>query len=288
MAKGKTIRPSYYNDEDDISSDEEFTYRKSKSRSRHLRAHDDSDDELSSISFGALNRAQSKLLGAQEDEDDDEEESSDEFFEDSDSDGPPDETSSYPKNQSKQTKKKNKHAPAEASSKRPVSKIRDIPGLPSRRDQTLHTDIRFDAAYGKADLRRARKDYAFLDEYRALEIANMEAMLLEDKKKNRLNDEEREEMKVQLQSLKSRMDTLKNRDLEEQVLKGYKKQHMDDFKAGKVNKPFFLKRSDKRKILQKAKFDSMKPKQREKAMERKRKKRLGKEFKQLEFRSSNR
>ncbi|RCK63445.1 rRNA biogenesis protein RRP36 [Candida viswanathii] len=289
MAKGKTIRPSYYDDEDDMSSDEEFTYSKSKSKSRQLRSHDDSDDdELSSISFGALNRAQSKLLSAEEKEDDGEEESSDEFFEDSDSDGPPEETSSHSKNQSKKTQKKNKHAPAEASSKRPVSKIRDIPGLPSRRDQTLHTDIRFDAAYGKADLRRARKDYAFLDEYRALEIANMEAMLREDKKKNRLNDEEREEMKVQLQSLKSRMDTLKNRDLEEQVLKGYKKQQMDDFKAGKVNKPFFLKRSDKRKILQKAKFDSMKPKQREKAMERKRKKRLGKEFKQLEFRSSTR
>ena len=39
---------------------------------------------------------------------------------------------------------------------------------------------------------------------------------------------------------------------------------MESFKEGKVNKPYFLKRSDKRKILQKAKFDSMKPKQREK------------------------
>lgn len=107
-------------------------------------------------------------------------------------------------------------------------------------------------------------------------------------KKNRLNDDEREEIKLQLQSLKSRMDTLKNRDLEESILKNYKKQQMDDFKSGKVNKPYFLKRSDKRKVLQKAKFDSMKPKQREKAMERKRKKRLGKEFKQLEFRPNNR
>ena len=49
---------------------------------------------------------------------------------------------------------------------------------------------------------------------------------------------------------------------------------MESFKEGKVKKPYFLKRSDKRKILQKTKFDSMKPKQREKAMERKRKKRL--------------
>ncbi len=282
----KTIRPSYY-DDDDISSEDDFTYSlKTNKKSRG----DEEDDELSSISFGALNRAQAKLLKRDSDDDEEEEEeeesADDGFFEDSDSDGPPEESSSSNRHGNNDKKKKNKHAPSESSSKRPVSRIRDIPGLPSRREQTLHTDIRFDAAYGKADLRKIRKDYAFLDDYRKQEISNMEGILRD--KKNRLNDDEREEIKLQLQSLKSRMDTLKNRDLEESILKNYKKQQMDDFKSGKVNKPYFLKRSDKRKVLQKAKFDSMKPKQREKAMERKRKKRLGKEFKQLEFRPNNR
>lgn len=83
------------------------------------------------------------------------------------------------------------------------------------------------------------------------------------------------------------MDTLKNHDLETQILKEYKKKQYLDVKEGKSSQPYFLKRGDKRKILQKAKYDSMKPKQREKAMERKRKKRLGKEFRQLEFRSRN-
>ncbi|KAK6897488.1 rRNA biogenesis protein RRP36 [Candida tropicalis] len=281
----KTIRPSYY-DDDDISSEDDFTY---SSKTNKKSRGDEEDDELSSISFGALNRAQAKLSKRDSDDDDEEEEeesADDGFFEDSDSDGPPEESSSSNRHGNNDKKKKNKHAPSESSSKRPVSRIRDIPGLPSRREQTLHTDIRFDAAYGKADLRKIRKDYAFLDDYRKQEISNMEGILRD--KKNRLNDDEREEIKLQLQSLKSRMDTLKNRDLEESILKNYKKQQMDDFKSGKVNKPYFLKRSDKRKVLQKAKFDSMKPKQREKAMERKRKKRLGKEFKQLEFRPNNR
>lgn len=44
-----------------------------------------------------------------------------------------------------------------------------------------------------------------------------------------------------------------------------------------------MKKSEKRKVVQKWKFDHMKAKQREKVMERKRKKRLGKEFKQFEF-----
>ena len=58
-------------------------------------------------------------------------------------------------------KKKNKHAPSESSSKRPVSRIRDIPGLPSRKQQTLHTDIRFDAAYGKLIWPRQEKIMPF-------------------------------------------------------------------------------------------------------------------------------
>ena len=45
--------------------------------------------------------------------------------------------------------------------------------------------------------------------------------LLKDKK-SKLNDDEREEIKLQLQSLKSRMDTLKNRDLENSILSNYK------------------------------------------------------------------
>ncbi|EMG48089.1 RRP36 rRNA biogenesis protein RRP36 [Candida maltosa Xu316] len=269
MGKG---RPSYYDD----SSDEE-------SYSRYNReTNSDDDDDLSKISFGALNKAQSQIQRQSKYNNDvsDDEESNDFFESDSDSDGPPTEVSSKNSNNNN-SKKKSKHAPSESSSKRPVSKIRDIPGLPSRKSQTLHTDIRFDAAYGKADLNKARKNYAFLDDYRKQEIANMEKILAD--KKSKLHDYEKEEIKLQLQSLKSRMDTLKNRDLETQVLSNYKKRQMDDFKSGKVDKPYFLKRSEKRKVLQKAKFDSMKPKQREKTMERKRKKRLGKEFRQLEF-----
>lgn len=281
MSRGKTIRPSYYDEEE--SSQDELSHTLNKGRS-NIGSQSD-DEEMSKISFGALNRAQTKLNKHNQKhktQEDNYKSSEEEFFDsDSDSDGPPEETSS------KDTKKKkNKHAPSESSSKRPVSRIRDIPGLPSRKQQTLHTDIRFDAAYGKADLAKARKDYAFLDEYRKQEIANMESLLKD--KKSRLNDDEREEIKLQLQSLKSRMDTLKNRDLENSILSNYKKQQMESFKEGKVKKPYFLKRSDKRKILQKAKFDSMKPKQREKAMERKRKKRLGKEFRQLEFKPTNR
>ncbi|RLV90205.1 rRNA biogenesis protein RRP36 [Spathaspora sp. JA1] len=266
MAKYKTVRPKY----EDESSEEDIA------DNRRNNYSDEEDEELSKISFGALNAAQSKLKSYSDDED--------EFLE-SDSDSAPEETSSR-KHINKTNKKRSKHGPSEQSSKRPVSKIRDIPGLEVKKTG-LYTDIRFDAAYGKADLNRARRDYAFLDEYRQSEIKNMEQVLKDKKSANILRESQREEIKLELQSLKSRMDTLKNRDLENQILSSHKQKQLHDFKVGKSSNPYFLKRSEKRKILQKAKFDAMKPRQREKVMERKRKKRLGKEFKQLEFRQNH-
>lgn len=288
----KSMRPSY---NDDGFSDDEFT-------NSILTKRDEQDDSLESMTFGALNSAQNELLGkkkkkksiqteskkrkyseseSEEDSEDSEEES------DSDSDAPPQENSSrgktsrFQKNGEK--KKRSKHAPAETSSKKPVSRIREIPGLKSSKESTLYTDIRFDPAYGKADLRKTRKDYAFLDEYRQLEVKSMETMLKDKKSGQMLSNRDREEIQLQLQSLKSRLDTMKNRDLEEKILADHKRNQIKGFKDGQQNNPYFLKRSDKRKLIQKAKFDSMKASQREKVMERKRKKRLGKEFRQLEF-----
>ncbi|KAG7662626.1 RRP36 [[Candida] subhashii] len=297
MAKPKTIRPSYYDDAEESSGDE-LTYALS---SRQKEKEDDNDDELASISFGALNKAQSKILKksssktnkkskkskkeyVSESESSDEEEGS--FFESDSEDDAPRESSS--KKNSRRTiqdkSRRSKHAPAESSSKRPVSKIREIPGLESsNRHSSLYKDIRFDAAYGKADLIKARKDYSFLDEYRQSEIKQMESILRDKKSHLYLSEYELDEIRQNLQSLKSRLDTLKNRDLEHDILSQHKKQQLENFRVGKQQNPYFLKRSEKRKMLQKAKFDSMKPKQREKVMERKRKKRLGKEFKQLEF-----
>lgn len=251
---------------------------------------DESDDDLSSLSFGALNSAQKKLREQSEtqrppsrkslknqESDDSDSDSDDQFFEDK---------------KSKKTKdkksKRSKHAPAEASSKRPVPKIREIPGLKSAKDSTLYTDIRFDAAYGKADLNRVRKDYAFLDELRQKEIAEMKAVLKNDKLRRKMSQREIEDLELQVKSLQSRLDTLKNRDLSTKIISDHKKQQMEKMKKGEQVNPYYLKKSEQRKMIQKAKFETMKASQREKVMERKRKRKLGREFRQLEFREPQR
>lgn len=260
-----------------------------------LQPKEDSDDDFSSLSFGALNSAQQKLRQQDRptktsapdtsrpqrskrrnsDVDSDSENDSDEFFH-SDRKG---------SKGSKDKKPKNKHAPTESSSKRPVSKVREIPGLKSK-ESTLYSDIRFDAAYGKADWNRIRKDYAFLDDYRQTEIANMRRMLKDKKTALKMSQRDIDETELQIKSLQLRLDTLKNRDLANKIVGDHKRQQKEKMRKGEQVNPYYLKKSEQRKMIQKAKFDTMKASQREKVMDRKRKRRLGREFRELEFRGS--
>ncbi|ODV68501.1 DUF947-domain-containing protein [Hyphopichia burtonii NRRL Y-1933] len=271
----KTVRPSY---DDENESEDDFL------GSVLDKKEPQDDDEYSTLSFDALNKAQNQLSKNKTNKSKQpkgkskirESRSSDE-----------EEDISKQEELSKKEKKRNKHAPAESSTKKPVSRIREIPGLVTKKDSTLHTDIRFDPAYGKADLQKTRKNYSFLDDYRKEEIKQMES-ILKDKSKNRfLSEYEQGEIQHKLQSLKSRLDTMKNRDLEHEILANHKKEQMLKVKSGEQVNVYHLKKSEQRKLIQKAKFDSMKSSQREKVMERKRKRRLGKEFKQLEFRNNN-
>lgn len=254
-----------------------------------LERKEESDDDFSSLSFGALNSAQKKLSEQSEKSSSssdrkqkklsrnnakaDFNSNEDDFFEEN----------SQKKSKDKNAKR-NKHAPSEASSKRKVPRVREIPGLKSAKDSSLYTDIRFDAAYGKADLNRVRKDYAFLDELRQKEIREMKATLKNDKLRRKMSHQEIEEMEHQVKSLQSRLDTLKNRDLSNKIVTAHKKDQMAKMRTGEQVNPYYLKKSEQRKMIQKAKFDSMKSSQREKVMERKRKRKLGQEFRQLEFR----
>lgn len=243
-----------------------------------------SHEDMEEISFGALNSAQIKIQNEDENKrlrrnnDSDVSEGEEGDFFESDSDGPPEEASSKTTDQ----KTRSKHAPAEASAKRPVSRIRQIPGLETKSNSKFG-DIRFDPAFGKANEERIRKDYSFLNEYRQNELEQMQRMLKDKKLSRTMSAREREELEHQTQSLRSRLDSMKNKELEAQVLAEHKKQQKEKWKLGQQAAPYFLKKSEKRKLLQKAKFESMKAPQREKVMERKRKRRLGKEMRQLEF-----
>lgn len=295
----KNIKPSY--SDDDEQSGEDLGALLAQ-RGKNDSGSD--DDEINTLSFGSLKKADEQL----EDEERvlnkkkaekktkpkeqmvepkaQEKSYKEEGFNSSEEGSSDDDDGTFfeedeQRNTNKNSKKRRKHAPTEHSSKKRVSKIRDIPGLqqPKQVKAGIYQDVRFTKATGEAtDFSTIRKRYQFLDEYRESEIAEMEKLLKDSKFVSKLSSYEREEMEGKVRSMKSRLHSVKNRELEQKIVKDYEQQ----LNSGNKGR-FHLKKSEKRKVIQKWKFDNMKTKQREKVMERKRKKKLGKEFKQFEF-----
>ncbi|CDO93030.1 unnamed protein product [Kluyveromyces dobzhanskii CBS 2104] len=189
------------------------------------------------------------------------------------------ESDDEPTKTSRKRKGKGKHAPTESSSKKRIRTMRKIPGLDDNKGKSIYQDVRFDKALGKSDdLSKVRQRYKFLDEYREKEIKELDGMLHDRKFLSKIGDREKSKMEQQVKQMKSRLETVQVMEMEQKIVKDY------EAEINKNNKnKYHLKDSEKRKVIQKWKFEHMKGKQREKVMDRKRKKRLGKEFKQFEF-----
>ncbi|QPG76126.1 hypothetical protein FOA43_003512 [Brettanomyces nanus] len=120
---------------------------------------------------------------------------------------------------------------------------------------------------------RIRNDYNFLDEYREKEVLEMDKALKDNKLLGRMSEEEVEGLRYKDQSIKSRLGHLKEQKFEKNALSNYKEE------TGRK----WIKRGDRRKVVRVAKFESMSGKQRLKSMERKRKRKMGKEMRTFAF-----
>ena len=238
----------------------------------------------SQISFGALAKAQSSLpnvrrkkkgpRGRGDGDGGDDNDDSD----DSDDSGP-EEVSSTKQHQSKAKPKigrTNKHAPAEQSSKKPVTRRREVVAVP----QVAARDPRFDPTAGPVDEDKARRAYAFLDEYRDAEVARLQEAL---RKTPRADAAAREELKRALASMQNRRAAQRRRDDEKALLAEHRRREKDLVRQGKKSAPFYLKRSEQRKRLLVDRFAAMKGKQADRAIERRRKKLAAKEKKDMPF-----
>ena len=143
-------------------------------------------------------------------------------------------------------------APSEQSTKKPVSRIRSVPGIVPK-SASLYQDPRFDTALGKADMQKARRNYQFLDGYRESELGTLKQQL-----KNTKDNEERHMISKAIQSQKSRLETLKKRDEETEILSKLKNKKMS--------------RSKKREFVLKERFSRMSSKDVARTMEKRRRK----------------
>lgn len=166
-----------------------------------------------------------------------------------------------------------KHAPQEQSSKKPVSRRREAVHDNRRKAR----DPRFDTGLGgTVDEAKTRAAYSFLDDYRNSEIADLKAQIKKTK-----NLQIKEDLKRQLLSMESRKKARQRKDEEEQLLKEHRKKEKDLVAQGKT--PFYLKKGEQKKQLLTNRFDKMSKGQVDRAIERKRKKVAGKEKKELDF-----
>ncbi|OJD31546.1 rrna processing protein [Diplodia corticola] len=170
----------------------------------------------------------------------------------------------------KSKSRSSKHAPAVMTSKKPVSRKREV--LASKKRTAR--DPRFEALSGSLDSNQLKHNYAFLDQYRDSEMAELKASIKKTK-----NEEDKNILKRKLLSMESQKKAKDSKERHEKVVREHKKQERDAVKQGKT--PYFLKKSEVKQRALVDQFSNMKGKQRERLIERRRKKATAKERKNM-------
>jgi ribosomal RNA-processing protein 36 len=165
-----------------------------------------------------------------------------------------------------------KHAPTEISSKKAVSRKREVVPVAKRE----YRDPRFEPLVGEVDDSKIRKAYSFLDEYREDEMKELKSVI-----KTTKDEDAREKLKRALASMESRKKAQMRKDKEKEILDHHRKEEKELVKQGK--KPFYLKKSEQKKRVLLDQYGNLKGKQLDRVIERRRKKVEGKEKKKMPF-----
>lgn len=161
-----------------------------------------------------------------------------------------------------------KHAPAELSTKKAVSRKREV--VPTQK--TKHRDPRFEPLSGAVDEQRIKRNYSFLDTYRNSEILELKSAIRKSD-----DSEAKEKLKRALLSVESRKKAQEMKQQQQEVLRKQRKEEKEKIERGK--RPFYLKKADQKKQALLEKFEGMKARQIENVIERRRKKKAAKERK---------
>ncbi|KAK6220765.1 rRNA biogenesis protein rrp36 [Pestalotiopsis sp. IQ-011] len=248
---------------------------------------DDAEPALaaSQISFGALAKAQASLPAAsrrkhQKPGEDDDQNNSDGSG--SDSDSSPEEFDRHGKKTIKPVAgRAHKHAPAEMTSKKPVTRRRQVvegAGVARKagRDPRFGPPLQGTAADEERAQDALRRNYAFLGDYRDGEMKALRATV----KKTR-DPFEKGRLERELASMQSRKQAQERRDAERRVVEEHRKKEKELVRSGAKENPFYLKKSEQRKRVLTERFAGMKKRQVDKAIVRRRKKEVAKERKEL-------
>ena len=212
------------------------------------------ENDAASISFGALVKAQASLGKRKRSYGDGDYGDAHEALE--------------KKNVSRDFSRTSKHAPAELSSKKAVSRKREV--VPVQKKN--HRDPRFEPLSGPVDEEKTKKNYSFLDAYRDSEISEIKSAIRQTK-----DIEGKEKLRNTLVSMESRKKAQEMKEQQQEVLRKHRREEKEKIQQGK--KPFYLKKADQKQMALIERFESMKSKQIDKVIKRRRKKKAAKERK---------
>ncbi|KAL8805913.1 MAG: hypothetical protein Q9182_001694 [Xanthomendoza sp. 2 TL-2023] len=159
-----------------------------------------------------------------------------------------------------------KHAPAEMSSKKAVSRKRDV--VPTTKRDVR--DPRFERVGGTLDEAKARKNYSFLNGYRDSELLDLKIQIRQTK-----DGIAKERLKRSLLSMESRKKAQQMKDQEQEIQKSHRVKEKELVKQGK--RPFHLKKGEQKRMALLQRFEGIKGKRLGKIIERRRKKNAQKE-----------
>ncbi|KAL8813100.1 MAG: hypothetical protein Q9200_000516 [Gallowayella weberi] len=159
-----------------------------------------------------------------------------------------------------------KHAPAEMSSKKAVSRKREV--VPTTKRDIR--DPRFEPVSGTLDEEKARKNYSFLNGYRDSEMLDLKIQIRQTK-----DAVAKERLKRSLLSMESRKKAQQMKDQEQEIQKSHRVKEKELVKQGK--RPFYLKKGEQKRLALLQRFEGIKGKRLGKVIERRRKKNAQKE-----------
>jgi ribosomal RNA-processing protein 36 len=162
--------------------------------------------------------------------------------------------------------KRDKNAPAEMSTKRAVSRYRQV--LPSEKPKSR--DPRFDDLSGKLNEDLFNRSYGFIKE---LEDKDLDDIRLQIAKEKDVDEKERL-VKLQ-QSILSQRRSKEAGQVRQNIKREWRKKQMEQVKQGA--KPYFLKESDMKRLELVEKFKNTKGKNLDKILEKRRKKNQSKD-----------
>lgn len=171
-----------------------------------------------------------------------------------------------------------KHAPAVLSSKHEVSRKRAI-FEPS--PTTKFRDPRFDptitsANHGRNAVDKANQNYSFLTAYQADEVLSLKSQMKKSKDPKAI-----ENLKRQIMSIESKLRSAEARQKEREILQRHTEKEKQAIKSGQKSKPYYLKASEVKKMVNTERLDAMGKRARDKALERRRKREKGKDARDM-------